>query len=360
MILLKLAVIGGGPGGLTAALEALKQGHDVVLFEKGMIGEDIRCGECLYNSFGLIGKTPLDVSTKIERIIFKIEQEHEWQLENFNKLWMLDRKKWQLGMAKEAIAQGLKICEGTPIDSRYLQTLSSDFDYVIDASGAPSVTSVKYGFSQEYLIGCGVAIQHVMQGDFSQYHGALKLGFFPGIHGYYWIFPKSDTSANVGVGLYIEEVRGGQNLKTLLNEVLLMENLQDLAVEKTISGILPAKIVDKVVHDNILLVGEAAGLTSPLHGEGIDLACISAQLAVRSICDGDLGVLHYESKLRELIDLKWKKEMMIADFWKTLSFNQFDNFVHSICTNNKLLLARAALQHPSIMKYAWKWMKHKA
>jgi len=84
------------------------------------------------------------------------------------------------------------------------------------------------------------------------YHGALKLGFFPGIHGYYWIFPKSDTSANVGVGLYIEEVRGGQNLKTLLNEVLLMENLQDLAVEKTISGILPARIVDKVVHDNIL------------------------------------------------------------------------------------------------------------
>lgn len=357
---MKVAIIGGGPGGLTAALRLLKHGQQVMLFEKGLIGEDIRCGECLFDSFGVLDKPPLDITTKIDRVIFKIKREHERRLINHERLWMIDRKKWQTGMAKEAIALGLTIYENTPINSHSLQTLSNQFDYVIDASGAPSVTSIKYGFVKEYLIGCGVGIQHVVNGDFSQYNGALKIGFFPDIHGYYWIFPKNDSLANVGVGLYIEEIQKGHRLKKLLNEVLVMEELQNAPIERTVSGILPARIVDKLVYDNIFLVGEAAGLTSPLHGEGIDLACISARLAVDSILDDSSDVLQYESKLRTLIDEKWRKEKVVAKYWQSLSFNQFDNLVHALCTNNKLLFARITLKSPSLMQYAWQWLKQKA
>lgn len=357
---MKIAIIGGGPGGLTAALEGLKKGYEVTLFEKGFIGDDIRCGECLFDSFGLLSKPPMDVATRIDEIVFKIKGEYRRELKDFERLWMVDRKKWQQGMAKEAISLGLKMCEDSPVASKDLQALSKLFDYVIDASGAPSVTSLKYGFYQEYLSECFVAIQHVMQGDFSKYNKALKVGFLPDIYGYYWIFPKSDTLANVGIGLQIEDIKKGKDLKKLLQEVLVMENLQDSPIERTVSGILPTKFVSKLVYDNILLVGEATGLTSPLHGEGIDLACVSAKLAINSIEQGQHGIMEYESALRNLVDTKWKKEKNIADYWQNTSFKEFDNLIRALCTNNKLLFARTTLKSPMLMQRAWQWLRHKA
>ena len=42
-------------------------------------------------------------------------------------------------------------------------------------------------------------------------------------------------------------------------------------------------MLDRLIYDNILLVGDAAGLTSPLHGGGIDMAVISGEEAAKSI-----------------------------------------------------------------------------
>lgn len=41
----KVLVIGAGPGGLCAAIEAALKGFEVNLFEKGKIGGNIRCAE---------------------------------------------------------------------------------------------------------------------------------------------------------------------------------------------------------------------------------------------------------------------------------------------------------------------------
>lgn len=40
-----IAIIGGGPAGLTAAIEGAKSGFDVTLYEKYKIGDNIRCAE---------------------------------------------------------------------------------------------------------------------------------------------------------------------------------------------------------------------------------------------------------------------------------------------------------------------------
>lgn len=357
---MKIAIIGGGPGGLTAALESLALGYEVTLFEKGLIGDDIRCGECLFDSYGLLSKPSMDVATRIDRLIFKIKGEYERKLKNFERLWMIDRKTWQLEMAKEAVACGLTLCEGSPVSSKELQSLSQNFDYVIDASGAPSLTSFTYGFSQDYLEECFVGIQHVMYGDFAACHKALKIGFLPETYGYYWIFPKNNKLANVGVGLQIEDIKKGKNIKKLLHEILVMEDIEHLSIKRTVSGILPTKLLSKVVYDNIFLVGEAAGLTSPLHGEGIDLACVTAKLAVNSIQHGKSAPMEYESKLRNLVEPKWKKEKSIADYWQKTSFNEFDNLIQALCTNNKLLFARTTLKSPALMQSAWQWLRHKA
>ena len=355
---LNLAVIGGGPGGLTAALELLRQGQTVTLFERGQVGENIHCGECLFDSFGLLEQPPQEVSTPVRRLLFRIEQEYERPLHNFERLWMVDRRRWQQGLAEQAVALGLKLCENTPVHGAALSALASRFDYVVDASGAPSVTSVAFGFAPEYREDCLVAVQKVLQGDFSSCRGALKVGFLPDTHGYYWVFPKDDQQANVGVGLNISEIERGRDLKAVLEAVLLREKLQDAVTLKQVAGLLPAKIVSRLVLGNILLVGEAAGLTSPLHGEGIDLACVSARLAVQAILGGDAAVAGYDARLRERIETKWRKERMIVDFWRQLDFHQFDDLVRALCTEDKILFARTTLKSPSLMKYAWQWLRY--
>ncbi len=353
---LTVAVIGGGPGGLTASLELLRQGHAVTLYERGGIGENICCGECLFDSFGLLGSPPPAVSSPVRRLLFRIEREHERPLRNFERLWMVDRSCWQRDLARQAVELGLHLRENTPVRAAELQELAGRYDYVVDASGAPSVTSAAYGFAGEYLDGCSVAVQQVVRGNFADLRGALKVGFLPEIYGYYWIFPKDDRLANVGVGLHISAVRRGRNLWALLAEVLAREGLEGAQVMKRGGGILPAQIVSHAVRGNILLVGEAAGLTSPLHGEGMDLACVSARLAAQAIVAGETG--HYDAKLRELVAAKWRKERMIVDYWQSLKFHQFDNLVRAICTEDKWLFARTTLKSPALMQHAWQWLRY--
>lgn len=53
---MKLLVIGGGPAGLCAAAEAAGRGLDVTLFEKGRIGENIKCAEGFFDTMKLLGE----------------------------------------------------------------------------------------------------------------------------------------------------------------------------------------------------------------------------------------------------------------------------------------------------------------
>ena len=107
-----------------------------------------------------------------------------------------------------------------------------------------------------------------------------------------------------------------------------------------------------------VLGGGPAGLTSPLHGEGIDLACVSAQLAADSILGGEEALQQYDAKLRELVEEKWRKEKLIVDFWQSLTFQRFDDLVRALCTEDKLLFARTTLKSPAMMQYAWQWLRY--
>jgi len=49
-----IAIIGGGPGGLSAAIKAGELGLKVVLFEKGQIGSGIKCAEGFINTLSIL------------------------------------------------------------------------------------------------------------------------------------------------------------------------------------------------------------------------------------------------------------------------------------------------------------------
>lgn len=320
MVLAKVLVIGGGPGGLSAAIYAARMGHKVRLMEKERIGENIRCAEGFFDPLKKLGKPSAGVKFKVEKIIVKIKNTYEIDVRGLN-LWMLDRREWQKSLGAEAIEKGVVIEENFPVSPKDLEALKRDYDLIIDASGAPSVTSRAYGFSDFYKQNCGKTVQFVMEGDFSHIGNNFKVGLLPGLFGYYWIFPKDWNSANVGVGNFGKEP---VKLWNLLGHVLEIEGLSGYRVIRELGGICPVRMVPRLFYDNILLVGDAAGLTSPLHGGGIDMALLSGMCAAKSIA---YGGKFYEKNLRKLLLPRLELESTVSGVWEKLDFEKMDVLV---------------------------------
>lgn len=324
----KLLVIGGGPAGLYAASEAAKHGFNVTLCEKGKIGENIRCAEGFFDTMKLLGKPKFGVLYKVENLILKAISTYKLSTAQLN-LWMIDRAYWQKKLAEEAEKSGVKIWENAPIEPEDLAKLKKDYDFIIDASGAPSVTSRLYGFTKFYKDNSGKTVQCTVEGDFSHISNSLKVGLMPDFWGYYWIFPKTKKVANVGVGNFNPNEK--DRLWERLDRVLMKENLNGYKIRNKTGGICPTAIVDKLVFDNILLVGDAAGLTSPLHGGGIDMAIISAKEAVNSIAS---DWSKYDKTLRAVFDKKLKFEKLLVKIWRQRNLDEMDKLIGNLAKYN--------------------------
>ena len=139
--------------------------------------------------------------------------------------------------------------------------------------------------------------------------------YFEGIPlpGYGWIFPLSETAANIGagvVGRQIKEKRASSP-RTVMEAFMASRPLQPIL--KAARQIGPIKgyplrmdfATAPTFGERILLVGEAAGLVNPITGEGIDYALESGRMAAHHLIEmfrtGDFSPAQhqrYDQKLR--------------------------------------------------------------
>ena len=257
-----IAIIGGGPGGLSAAIRAAELGLRVVLYEKGQIGCGIKCAEGFIDTLGILEKPEAGILFKVEKVIFVADKEHLVYFGDDYGIWMIDRGIWQRSLAKKARDLGVSVKEDNPIDKNRLQEMRDTHNYIIDASGAPSVTSRTYGFVSTYLKNATILAQYLVEGDFSflgQKTG--KIVYESHCVGYYWIFPKGQKIANVGVGrFYLHKKNRALNLNKELNDVLIKEGLDGYRILKKVQSFTPSTSLASLVWGNILMVGDAAAL----------------------------------------------------------------------------------------------------
>lgn len=134
--------------------------------------------------------------------------------------------------------------------------------------------------------------------------------------GYYWFFPTGPSTANVGVGMALENFpRDDINLKELLIDVI--ENDESLKAKigngtfvDKISG-WPLSIYNPntmVVGDRILLTGDAAGLVNAINGEGIQYALQSGRWAAESVISC-FSSDNLSIKSLKIFDYKLRKEI---------------------------------------------------
>ncbi|MBS7623619.1 NAD(P)/FAD-dependent oxidoreductase, partial [Candidatus Bathyarchaeota archaeon] len=97
--------------------------------------------------------------------------------------------------------------------------------------------------------------------------------------GYFWIFPRSGRSVNVGVG--VQAGKSNTHPKTQLYSQILSKPLfKDTEVLTAGGGYVPTRRpLDSLVGDGVMIVGDAACLVNPIHGGGIGPSMLSGRIA---------------------------------------------------------------------------------
>lgn len=309
-------VVGAGPGGGSAALHSGREGLNVILIEDHPeIGTPVHCGECISQVAvdNLKLQLPEEViSKRVDgiRVLFPDGTAKKLSEPGY----VLEKHLFERWLADEAVKEGAslhlshKLTGMTPVeeDGRFVGWLCEgrgeafpiQAKVVIDASGVVGVTSKMLQLNPRPKVIAG------MQYEIAQVptDGYLDFYIWPSYatKGYLWMIPKADGRANIG--LVTEDKKGA--VKSL-DRFIADTEFKGLDRQnppwrgegvslRGFGGTIPISGPHKVTHsDGLMLVGDAAGFTSPLFEGGSHLALKSASFAAATaasaIAAGDIS-----------------------------------------------------------------------
>lgn len=302
MIRCQLLVIGAGPAGGSAALRAARAGLDVLLIERNkVIGRPLACAEALshYGLSKFITPETSFIATEIDSINFKIANGYEYR-HRFNYLvgYVLDRPKFDRRLAEMAVEVGarlklgcnafnIRLADGQPAEVKIEEKKGSSTikaDYVIAADGVESMIGRLAGIDTYLKLNqADTTLQYRVNNievDPSCLAFYVGSSYAPG--GYLWVFPKSDHSANIGLGLNPARYPG-KELRNYLDR-FLKKAYGSYKIESVHCGNVPKFTGPKVFgRKNLLLAGDAARALDSTTGAGITKALHTGQIAARVV-----------------------------------------------------------------------------
>ena len=323
-------VIGAGPGGGAAALHAARAGLSVILIEDhAEIGTPVHCGECLSDL--AVANLELDlpdsvVSLRVEgiRVIFPDGTEKRLSEPGY----VLEKHLFEQWIADEAVSEGANLHLGHKLTG--MTRIESDGKFegwlcegkgatfpitakiLIDASGVAGICSKLTKLNERPKVIAGIQYEmHDVPTD-----GYLDFYIWPKYakKGYLWMIPKCDGRANVG--LVSEDKKG---LVKDLDTFIDITHFSDLEITnppwrdgsvsvRGFGGTIPISGPHEWTYsDGLMLVGDAAGFTSPLFEGGSHLALksavLAAETAAKAIESGDLSGPNLAS-----YQAAWKRE----------------------------------------------------
>ncbi len=323
-----IAVIGGGPAGAAAAIQAARQGASVVVFEKGPYGRDKVCGDGLTpRAIGALNELKIDLADShhidgLRMIANSTERELAWpstgRFPGHGAVWPRRRLDAALiDAARDAGAEVVFDREALPrLDGDRVIGVEADGRRIdaaltVVATGAPGQVARMLGADRVADEPFGLAIRTYAESPrHADRHleACLTLRDERGtpVPGYGWMFPAGDGTVNIGVGA-LSTMKGfkGLNLNTLLASYrTLVQDSWDLGpnLERPRAWRLPMSA--KRRHGpGWVAIGDAAGLVNPMNGEGIDYGLESGMLAADLfIADPSTAPATYDAQIGERFD----------------------------------------------------------
>ncbi len=302
-------VVGAGPGGVAAAWRAAKAGLKALTVEKKQrIGEPVQCAEFIPGPMAGYARRDGVLSQRIDGMKTYLPS-GAVTLSAYAGL-MVNRAEFDRALAAQAAAAGAEMMTDAMLvaldTDRQIgqirhagQTREVAYRILIAADGPYSTTARLMGLP-------ALPVIHTRQ-----YTVPLTRPYadtdiwlsdeFPG--GYAWLFPK-DALANLGLGA---DRRFESDLKTPLARLhaeLVRQGRVGAEILQRTGGAIPVGgLRADLACENILFVGDAAGLTHPITGAGIAAAVQSGECAGSAAAEfigGDARALTaYDEEMRE-------------------------------------------------------------
>ncbi|WP_457556386.1 geranylgeranyl reductase family protein [Candidatus Pyrohabitans sp.] len=371
MIECDVLVVGAGPAGSSAARAAARGGAKTVFIDKKKeVGIPVQCAEGIGKY--LFPYLPFKIPKHLLK--WKIDGISLWAeditIERTGGIWSgysINRDEFDKWLAEEAVKSGAKLMletELVDIDIR------EDFNVtkvmvktqkgikkimpkvIIAADGVDSTILKLLGFDLNLERYAGYVIGYKMKNlklKNPNYYQVYLGDFAPGAYAY--IFPKSYTSANLGIGAIFFDKKLEDCYEEFINLPVIKEQIYDGVVVENRSGWAPIRYpVTDLNYGNILLTGDAANQNIKPFIEGILPAIICGDLAgktswkfiynkepltnyIKSIRD-TLGFFYKESD--SLIDVLYRLGKFPDSRGHLIRLGLFSN-IFSISDINKLV-----------------------
>jgi digeranylgeranylglycerophospholipid reductase len=383
-----IAVVGGGPAGLSAAYSAAKEGAKVVLFEKDQsIAHCIRTsGVTWISEMERLG-IPSKFYNPIQNYRFVSPSNDVLITGDVSKSCVLDIRAMYQHLSILAVKEGAQlkvksnvidvIKDGHRVVGVRASTpegmLTVRSTLVIDASGFSTSVGRKAGMASNWKR-YGVGAEYECYCDnIDSTTWVLMVGQKYSDAGYAWVFPLSPNRVRIGVGIGRPESNAEplEKLHKIIEkrfkplDTIGQGKLQPLELHY---GFIPNQGVRRnSIADGLIMVGDSAGQSNPLVLEGIRYAIEFGRLAGKVGADSlsqnsdKESLVEYErswktkieSKIQSalkvqmrwlaLTDEEWDKEIEIL---RDMTVREFLDFIKADFT--KVNMMKLAVHHPKI------------
>jgi geranylgeranyl reductase family protein len=359
-----VVVVGAGPGGSAAAAALARAGHDVLLLDRSEFPREKTCGDAL-SPIGVTVLRDLGLDEALERLAYRFDgvritapggrtvatvvPPHAVHPAHGYVAPRNDLDEW---IRQAAVGLGARF-EGR-FHARGFHYADGSIIVRGEAVGRQAERSahlviVATGASLPLLVSAGLASRRIAYAHAARtyFEGTSGIGRdlhirFDGVPlpGYAWVFPVSDTSANVGAGFYRHTRSTPATAAAMLQAFLASPGARTLLDGARPSGPVRGFPLRTDFHRSpsigrhILLVGEAAGLVNPFTGEGIDYALesglIAAEAAQAILDEGDFtprSLTRYDRALRA----RFQRIFVLTHFLRSFYMNSLllDPFLHA-------------------------------
>ncbi len=317
-----IVVVGAGPAGAMAALEAARRGFSVVVFEKSAWPRHKTCGAGIsptsrrvLREVGLWDRVRA-VAYPIYGLRLVAPSGREALLAGAESAHVLDRSRFDALLVEAAVAAGARFLPQTPVTA--LSTKDGVVTGVVTAGGTIGARAVIVAGGANCTL-LPKRKRTVLQTAMVWYENVpftpsiMEMIYDPAIYPHYlWLFPESDRRVNIGLCLSAE--RRERPISVLFEDMVARHFGKRLTAGGRVKGILghPIVVSERVslsTNPGLLPAGEAAGLVNPATGEGISFAMESGRIAAALFAeaweegkDHDWIAATYRKRLARLFD----------------------------------------------------------
>ncbi len=326
--MLDVAIIGGGPGGLSAARHLAAGGWSVTVFEEhSQVGMPVHCTGVLAEDVVRNLNVSADVVLNgLSTVRFVAPAGHSFDYTTTTtEAVVIDRGAFDGALAESAAAAGAEVVRGRRVIgveavANGVQVTFANAE-AIRARAVVLACGANYTFQKRLGLGLPSTFLQSAQLELPvDRPGEVEIHFGSEIapKGFAWAVPVRRPAGNFArIGL-MADGDAGMYFSRMLERVRERWGVTAAGIEAPRRRMLPLGSVGRSYADRVVAVGDAAGLVKPTTGGGIYYSVVSGEIAAEvlglHLADGDLsaGALReYERRWRARFQSEFSAQLAL-------------------------------------------------